>query len=250
MVAPLVIGHQGCDGLRPGNTLAAFRHAVALGADVLECDVHRTRDGRLAIMHDARVDRTTGASGSIAEMDMDALRALDAGGGEPVPELDDLLAFASGRVRLAVELKSPGSALPALEAVRARDLLGATTFISFQMPLLAEVRAAEPLARTGALFARGGAEVVALARAAGASVLDLQFTSATAQVLEAARAAGVELWVWTPDAVADLRRMVDLGADGITTNRPDRLRAILDGAGTGHAGAVPPIPPPGLNCSS
>ena len=226
---PLVIGHQGCDGLRPGNTLAAFRHAIALGADVLECDVHRTRDGRLAILHDAHVDRTTNGHGAVRDLTMAELAALDAGGGEPVPELDALLALAAGRVRLAVELKAPDTAGPAVAAARARGLLADVTFISFQMPLLAEVRALAPEAATGALFGHVDPANLAQAKGVDATLLEVEFHGVGPDLLAQTRAAGLPLWVWTPDEVPDLTRMAALGLDGITTNRPDRLRSLLAG---------------------
>lgn len=226
-VRPLVIGHQGCDGIRPGNTLAAFRQAIALGADLVECDVHLTRDDRLAIIHDTHVDRTTNGHGAVREMTMAELAELDAGGGEPVPELDALLALASGRVQLAVELKAPGTAAPAVAAVRARAMESAVTFISFQLSLLAEVRELAPQTPTGALFNRATPTMVAEALAVGATLLDVQFQTVTGDVLLEARRASLGLWVWTPDKLSDLTRMADLGVDGITTNRPDRLRALL-----------------------
>jgi len=222
-----VIGHQGCDGLRPGNTLAAFRHALELGVDAVECDVHLTRDGRLAILHDATVDRTTDGHGAVADLTMEELHALDAGQGEPVPELDELLALLGTRAQAAVELKSPGTAGPAVSAVTRRGLMAQVTFISFRLELLAEVRAAAPEARTGALFSKAGRETVSMAREVGADLLDIPFASATPELLAAATEAGLALWVWTPDAEADLRRMAALGPAGITTNRPDLLLRIL-----------------------
>lgn len=233
MVRPATIGHQGCDGLRPGNTLGAFRHALALGADAVECDVHRTRDGRLAVIHDARVDRTTNGRGAVAELAMAELRALDAGGGEPVPELVDVVALiAASGADLVVELKAPGTAAPALEAVRRHDILSRTTFISFRLEFLAHLRGAEPSARLGALFGSDDAadpepSLVARAGEVGADLIDLHFAAATPALLAAARQAGLRLWVWTPDAEDDLRRMVAMGVDGITTNRPDRLVGLL-----------------------
>lgn len=233
MVRPATIGHQGCDGLRPGNTLGAFRHALALGADAVECDVHRTRDGRLAVIHDARVDRTTNGRGAVAELAMAELRALDAGGGEPVPELVDVVTLiAASGAGLVVELKAPGTVAPALEAVRRHDLLSRTTFISFRLELLADLRGAEPSARLGALFGSDAAadpepSLVARAGEVGADLIDLHFAAATPALLAAARQAGLRLWVWTPDEEDDLRRMVAMGVDGITTNRPDRLVSLL-----------------------
>jgi glycerophosphoryl diester phosphodiesterase len=222
----MVIGHQGCDGLRPGNTLPAFAHAILLGADGVECDVHLSLDGRLAVIHDDRVDRTTDGHGAVAAMTMAELRALDAGG-DRIPELDEVLELVGGRAHLVVELKAPGTAGPAVAAVRARRMLEAVTFISFRLHLLQEVRAGAPGARTGALFSRPAPEDVAAARRAGADVLDVEHRAAGPAVREAARAANMPLWLWTPDGEDELRAALALEPAAITTNRPDRLRALL-----------------------
>jgi glycerophosphoryl diester phosphodiesterase len=119
----LVIAHQGGDGLRPSNTLAAFEHAVALGVDVLEMDVHLTRDGALVVMHDATVDRTTNGSGALAALSLAQVRELDAGfhwpyDGEPrpyrgrglgVPTFAEIAAAFPGH-RLNVEIKPDSAA--------------------------------------------------------------------------------------------------------------------------------------------
>jgi len=227
-----VIGHRGCAGLRPENTLAAFRHAVALGVDVVECDVHRTRDGCLAVIHDERVDRTTPGRGAVSELTMVELRRLD------VPELDEVLQAVGGRAELAVELKAPGTATLALKAVEDQGLLGAATFISFDLGRLEAVRRLSATARTGALLGRPGAEAVGQARACGATVLDVHFAALTPALLEEARAAGLAVWTWTPNAAEDLRAQLALGPDGVTTDHPDRLLALL-GRAVGEGGRPP-----------
>lgn len=226
MAGPLVVGHQGCDGLRPGNTLSAFAHAIALGADAVECDVHLTADGHLAVIHDDHVDRTTDGHGAVAAMTMAEIRALHAGG-DHVPELDEVLALGGGRVRLVLELKAPGTAAPAVAAVRAAGMLPEVTFISFRLPLLREVRAEAPGARTGALFSRLGPAEVEASCAAGADLIDIHHGAATPEVLEAAAAAGMPVWLWTPDLEADLRAAITIGPAAITTNRPDLLLRML-----------------------
>ena len=88
-----VVGHRGAAGVLPENTLAGFRYAIELGVDYVECDVHLSRDGQLVVMHDATVDRTTDATGAICDLDFNRIRALDAGEGEQIPTLDEVLAL-------------------------------------------------------------------------------------------------------------------------------------------------------------
>ncbi len=227
-VRPWIVGHRGCAGLAPENTLAAFRRAVELGVDAIECDVHLTADGRLAVIHDGRTDRTTGTPGRIAELTMDRLRAMDAGQGQPIPELAEVLAVtAAAGVHAVIELKALGTPAPALAAVAARPQPGGVTYISFDLELLEEVRRLDPSARTGTLFSRPGQDAAARTREVGAQVLDVHFATLTPELVDQTRSAGLVLWVWTPNSDGELRQALAAAPDGITTDYPDRLLALV-----------------------
>ena len=104
----IVTSHRGAGFLEPENTLRAIRRAIALGADQVEIDVQLTRDGRLVLMHDATVDRTTNGTGAVADLTLDEIRQLDAGQGEQVPTLDEVLTLTDGKITPQIELKGPG----------------------------------------------------------------------------------------------------------------------------------------------
>ena len=116
-----VVGHRGAAGVLPENTLRGFRYAIELGVNYVECDVHLTRDDRLVVIHDKKVDRTTNGVGYIRDLDFAAVRALDAGEGEPVPTLDEVLETVRSNVKLLCELKGEGVEDAAVDAVLARD---------------------------------------------------------------------------------------------------------------------------------
>lgn len=115
----LRIGHRGACGHVPENTLASIERAIALGCVLTEVDIRRTADGALVLLHDERVDRTTDGQGLVAEMILEDIRKLDAGGGERLPMLEDALAAASGRIGLILELKAAGLAYDVCAIVRA-----------------------------------------------------------------------------------------------------------------------------------
>ena len=137
----LLIGHRGASGLAPENTLASFAKAVALGADGVELDV-RLADGEIVVIHDERVDRTTNGSGQVSEMSFAALRGLNAGDGEQIPTLAEVLAALPRDVAINVELKGAGTAEPvaAMLADQQRPLLVS----SFDHGALAQFHAALP----------------------------------------------------------------------------------------------------------
>jgi glycerophosphoryl diester phosphodiesterase len=106
----IVIGHRGSAGNEPENTLRSIVRAVEDGADVVELDVHLTKDGRLAVIHDAEVNRTTNGKGKVAEMTLEELGLLDAGKGEKVPSLEEAIEAVDQRIPINIELKALGTA--------------------------------------------------------------------------------------------------------------------------------------------
>lgn len=230
---PLVIAHRGASGYRPENTLPAYELAVEMGADMIEVDLHRTRDGAIVVTHDEDLGGLGGV-GEIADATLDDVRALDAGGGERVPTLDELLDRFGARVPFNLEIKRgtvadyPGIEAAALSAVERRGLVGRTLFSSFYDPVLARLRALSPQIRLGLLVSPRFPDAwAARARRVGAEALHPEVTLVTPGLVEAAHAEGLAVHVYTVDAPGELARVAGLGVDGIFTNFPDRLRALL-----------------------
>jgi glycerophosphoryl diester phosphodiesterase len=246
-----VVAHRGASFDAPENTLASERLAWRQQADVVENDIHLTKDGKIIVCHDKTTKRTTGHEGTITAMTQAELRALDAGkwkgpqfAGEKLPTLEEQLALIPAGKRMFVEIKVGPEILPELERVLQRA--GATpervTFISFVYESLQEVRKRLPGYRTQYLvgYRKPDAKktdvkpqptldaIIAQAKAAGLTGLDLQSTwPLTAADTAKIRAAGLELHVWTVDDPAVARHWIALGAQSITTNRPGWLREQL-----------------------
>ncbi len=223
VVALQVVGHRGCAGLEPENTLRAFRRALALGVDAVECDVQLTRDERLAVLHDERLERTTNGRGLLSAHTWEDLRALDAGQGERIPSLVEVLALLGGQAELLCELKGPATAGPALQVVRNMGFLERVTFTSFELGRIVEVRRLEPLAHTGGILAHPTPEALAGVREAGAAAVGVHFGSLTPELVAEAHALGLWVRAWNPDSPEDQERVLAIQPDGISTNRPDRL---------------------------
>ncbi len=151
---PLAIAHRGApaSGATPEGTLAAFKAAIEDGADVLEFDVRSTRDGVLVVLHDETVDRTTDGSGRVADLTFDEVRALDAGGGERIPAVAEVvdLAVAAG-VRVMPEIKdgpaNPGVAAALVDLLRSRGALERAIVQAFERATLQELQRIAPDAR-------------------------------------------------------------------------------------------------------
>jgi glycerophosphoryl diester phosphodiesterase len=250
-----IAAHRGGAALWPENSLLAFESAIALGSDLLELDVHLTRDRTVAVIHDAALERTTDGSGPVAAATAADLRRLRLRGpgaaltAEHVPTLDEVLAAASAStapVGLLVEVKGPatGARYDGLEelvlaALARHGLQARATVMAFNPDVIARVKALSPRARTTFLVSRGAVEragarpeqTVDWAVAAGVTDLGVEHTLADERLVAAARAAGLALGVWTVNDAADIRRMLDLGVDIITSDRPDLAKRLQrDGA--------------------
>ena len=220
---PLHIGHRGAAGHAPENTLASIRTAIGFGVDFVEVDLQRSRDGRVVIIHDQTLDRTTNGKGKVAARSLAELQALDAGKGKRIPTLEELLELAEGRVGLMLEVKEAGIAELTARIVRQSRFSGPLIYASFLHKELLVVRSADPTAATLALFGRLPKDPVAAATRVGASHVGLRFTTATAQRVSALHRAGFQVFVYTVNEPRDIQAMRRLGVDGIISDYPDRL---------------------------
>jgi len=224
-----VVGHRGAANLVPENTLPSFEKAIALGCDATECDVHLTADGHLVVCHDETVDRTTNGTGCIAELSLAELRALDAGNGAMMPTFEEVLATIAGRILLLCEMKGPGTAAPAVAAVRQAGLVEQVAFTSFAIDRIAEVRAWGGELRIAGIFSQPEPAVWPRLVELGAEYADIHYRNLTAEVVQAVQALGLRCRGWNPDTVEDIRWTVDLGVDSVSSNRPDLAVQVVRG---------------------
>jgi glycerophosphoryl diester phosphodiesterase len=244
-IRPRIVAHRGGAGLAPENTLAACRCALGLGVDAIEVDVRLTSDGVPVALHDATLERTTGAQGRLAEWPAADLRPLDAsaafprhGPPEAPPTLAAVLALVAGHAALQIELKGEPHVSPALvqavvHTIHEQAPDAAVEFISFDWPALQLARRLAPTVPRGALIARWpfhAPAVLAGLAAARVTWLGLHYAGLTPARRTVVRAAGLRLGVWTVNHPRALRRLLALDVDAITTDRPDRLLALLASA--------------------
>lgn len=219
----LTIGHRGVAGVEPENTLRSFVHAEQAGMDLIELDLHLSKDGALAVMHDAEVDRTTDGSGPIAEKTLAELRALDAGQGERVPVFEEVLDAV--RSPIQAEIKDVAAARTLAGVMRERDLVARVEVISFHDEAIAEIAQLVPGVRTALVASRWGGDLVDRAKAVGATRLVLNIRRITLELVEKAHAEGLTVVGWTVNTQDQLRLARGLGLDGVTTDHPEIRRA-------------------------
>jgi glycerophosphoryl diester phosphodiesterase len=224
---PVCIAHRGASLQAPENTLLAFTRALDLGVTWLELDVHHVH-GRLLVIHDDTLDRTTSGSGPLEGLTLDELRALDAGEGEPIPFLDEVLELARGRARLNVELKGPGTAAPTVRCLQEAVASGQwrlDQFVvsSFDWDQLADARRLEPALPIAPLVGKGaGGEVLETADRLGAEAIHISRWSARARLVASAHQRGLAVRVFTVNREWEYDLMLRLGVDGFFTDDPRR----------------------------
>ncbi|WP_369044120.1 glycerophosphodiester phosphodiesterase [Streptomyces sp. Midd1] len=218
----LTIGHRGVMGVEPENTLRSFTAAQNAGLDLIELDLHLSKDGALVVMHDADVDRTTDGSGPIAEKTLAELHALDAGHGERVPVFEEVLDAVSSP--LQAEIKDVAAARALAEVMQRRDLVGRVEVSSFHDEAVAEITRLVPGVRTALIASRYGVDVVDRAVEVGSETVCLNIRRLSLEVVETAREAELRIIGWVVNTQDHLRLVRALELDGATTDYPEIKR--------------------------
>jgi len=250
----LVIAHRGGRSLGPENTLYTFRRAVDLGVDVLEMDVHRTKDGQRVVLHDTTVDRTTNGTGPVNSFNLAELKKLDAayhwspdqgksfplrGKGLAIPALEEVFE-AFPQTRINIEIKDPGQTeLSSLcRSINDYGMSQKVMIASFNTGALKNFRSTCPGVATSA-----GASEAMLFYALQKMHLESAYTPAakalqvprtygdlqvvTKRFVEAAHARNLKVHVWTVNGVDSMQKLLQLGVDGIMTDYPQRLLEMI-----------------------
>ncbi len=238
---PLVIAHRGNSKFAPENTLAAFRGAADLGADGVEMDLRLTRDGRLVLMHDQTVERTTNGTGCVAELCAEDVARLDAGAwkgpefaGEPVPSFENAAHALRGEITLYAEVKTGSPGAEIARVVSETGIAGQLVLLSWgkhpeTTANLMEHLPGVPVLELGKAPERAGQGFFEAKVAAGLRGLDYSFETLTPDFVRAAQEAGLQMFAWTVNEPDELRAAIDMGLDGITTDDPALLLEILSG---------------------
>jgi glycerophosphoryl diester phosphodiesterase len=229
-VAALVIAHRGASAEKPENTLAAFRRALALGADGIELDVQVTRDGVPVVFHDITLRRLTGQPGRLTAKTWAELKNLRVLGSGRIPRLADVLALVRGRAIVQIELKRGAVVAPIARVIRLARAARWVNFASFEPNLVrAAARLAPAIPRTLISEGRGGAEkLLRQMTAADASGLSLHYSAVRSRAFVGRiHRSGATLWCWTVNDARTARRLAGWGVDGLLGDNPALLRRAV-----------------------
>ena len=228
---PIVIAHRGASVYAPENTVLAFEKAIEQDCDMIEIDVHATKDGGLAVIHDDTLDRTTDRKGRVCDFTFEELIDVDAGEGQRIPSLQQVIDLVTGKVGLVVELKETGLERKVVEHLSKSSITDQVIVTSFFHPAVRQVKSLFPQVRTAVITFSKPIEANSLAANARADALWIFRRYVTLEMVASAHKVGLRLYVWYVNDADEMRRILGLGVDGILTGRPNTLREIITNLG-------------------
>jgi glycerophosphoryl diester phosphodiesterase len=223
-VVPIAIAHRGEPIGERENTMASFTAAVGHGADMVELDLQRSRDGIIVVLHDATLSRLWGVDQPVADLDLADLQAIGRDAMR-IPTFGQVLGEIA--LPLMVDFTEVEVVAGALEEVRRAGALERCLFVSRNVPALRTLRSLSPEARIGLSWIEPGPPPPSLLRELGAEFWNPMFRLATPERVAAVHDLGLKVSAWTVDEPRHMARMVAAGVDAIVSNRISELRAFL-----------------------
>ncbi|MBQ4157889.1 MAG: glycerophosphodiester phosphodiesterase [Clostridia bacterium] len=236
-----VQAHRGAMAYAPENTLPAFQMAIDMGADGIECDIHLTKDGQFVVCHDPTIDRTSTGKGSIVDLTLEEIKSYDFGvkfdekyKGTTAPTLGEMLDVVKNMNPINIEIKKFGGGRDDAEVLdqlyellKEKNVIENTIVSSFDAPLLKLFKQRHGDIYTCLLYTEklGAAE---FARKLGCSAIHPHLKKLKKVTVNSAHARGIKVNSWTINEESDIRKMIEIGCDGVITNYPDRAVAIAE----------------------
>lgn len=240
MARTLTIAHRGASSLAPENTLAAFRKSLELGSDGFELDVQFSKDGKLVVIHDEKVDRTTNGKGLVKDFTLAELKELNAGSwfgpefaGEKIPALDEVLGeFQGSDIQINIEIKSgiilyPGIEKAVVSQVRERKRENSVIISSFNHYSLVACRQLNPEIPVGILYMAGLYEPWNYARNLGCYSIHPLFYGLHPEIIRGCQENGLAIYAWTVNEPFYMSALARGGVNAIITDRPQDLINLL-----------------------
>jgi glycerophosphoryl diester phosphodiesterase len=238
----LIIGHRGFSAAAPENTQASFKKAMEVGVDMIELDVHLSKDGQVVVIHDGTLNRTTNGKGKVVSYTLNELKQLDAGSwfgsqfsGERIPTLKEVLELTRGQVLLCIELKGgdlgqytlKDLADRSLQEVEKAGMLSQVLFASFDLSAIERIREKNPGIPVALIYSKSWSSPQEVIGGRPIPVLSFRGTALTQTNASKARQQGIKVLVWTLNTEEHMEHFLKMGVDGIITDCPDRLIKIL-----------------------
>ena len=241
MNKPLVFAHRGASGYFPENTLPAFKEAVRMGADGIELDIHKTKDGQLVVIHDEKIDRTSNGKGDVKDFTLEELRQFNYNATHPeckeapIPTMREVFELIKPtNLIINIELKTgivfyEGIEADILAMTKEFDMEDRVIYSSFNHYSIMKIKELDPTARTGFLYMDGTLNMPEYGKEHGVEALhpalyNVQYPNYVQRCHEL----GLKINTWTVNSKQYMHMACEMGLDGIITNYPDKALEIVN----------------------
>lgn len=226
--SPLIVGHRGASGYEPENTLRSFERAIAMGAQMVELDVHLAKSGEIVVIHDDTIDRTTDGKGNVHDLSWKQLQKYHVNKNERIPLLAEVFDLVNQRATIIIELKDPAAALPVADLITAyvrNKNWSYDNFIVVSFDHYAALRFHEYCSsiKTGVIFDGNPIGHADIARRAHANYAMMAYEWVTKEFIADAHATGIQVFAYTVNNKSLAKKLQKLKIDGIVSNYPDIL---------------------------
>jgi len=221
----VILGHRGAKGEKPENTLLGIRYALDIGVKAIEIDIHLSHDGRLMVIHDDSVDRTTNGTGLIKELTSDELRGLDAGESEKIPFLEEVLdLYNEYNFTLFVEVKSLGCEKQLVELIHKRDLYQKIISKSFNHRIVKKIKELDPKMKTACLIYGLPVNAVDIIESAKSDGISISVSTVDQALVNLCHHHDYKVTVWNINEKDLLKPFLEMGVDFIGTDFPSKVK--------------------------
>lgn len=222
------MGHRGACGYAPENTLASFAKAIECGCDMVELDVHMCKSGQVIVIHDKNLERTTNGSGLVGEKTLEQIKLLDAGDGQKIPTLAEVLGFVDKKVNVNIELKDPGAVGSVVMMIQDYVYEKGWSYkhflvTAFDHYLLKEIADLDEQINIGLLLCSTPLVIDQMAASVGATIVVASESFVHQQFVNDVHDCGLDVFVYTVNESHEIVRTKQLDVDGIISDFPDRL---------------------------
>lgn len=224
----LVIGHRGAMGYEPENTLRSFQKAIALGVDVIELDVHLSKDNELIVIHDENVDRTTNGKGYVKDSTMIELKRLVVDKNEKVPTLQEVFDLVKKKAIIDIEIKAENCEKPLVDVIKKNKMIDKIIISSFNIKFLKNIKKINRKIKTGLLYYGEIKDQIENAKKIGCKLFLPNYKFVDGEIVKKTHKAGMKIMVWNLEDKDDIKNMIGFGVDGIASNKPDIIVSLLN----------------------
>jgi glycerophosphoryl diester phosphodiesterase len=219
----LKIGHRGAASYEPENTLRSFQKAIELEVDMIELDIRKTKDGKIVVMHDAKVNRTTNGKGLVKSYTFDQIRKLDAGKGEKIPTLEEVISLVEGKCGIVIELKEPDTEKEVVELIKEKNIESRVIIVSFYPSILKTVKELYPDVKLGIITNKVPKDYLKIIKSMDVDYAMIRKDRLKGEYVDRLHKMGLKVGAWTVDDKKYFKKLIDMGVDAITSNKPDIL---------------------------